>query len=271
MRKLVNCALVIICLGSALFVTSCKKGEVIVLATMTTPGKPIVDFIKTEYEEKGYTLDIQVFEEFSLGNPALVSKAADANLFQHTPYLNDFLEKNKNAKLSVAAELYYPIFGGYSYTRTTIEEITDGDRITIPNDNTNRNRALKVLETAGIITIPENMINATLNDITKLKQVTIEEVDSSLIAVAVKNKTTDLGIVSNTFATLGGLTGEKQIVMESLEKQKTNVNVLAVRTEDLEKQWLIDLVAVLTSDETKKFIEDYFNGTILPLFESKLK
>lgn len=271
MKKLLLKAVTLLSLLTIPFLSGCNKDQEIIFGTMTTPGEPIVNHIKDKFEEKGYKLKVQIFGEFALGNPALVNKTIDVNLFQHTPYLNNYIESTQ-AKLSVAAELYYPIFGGYSNTITNFDQLVDGKKVTIPKDDSNRSRALRLLEANGIITLPADKNVVLLSDVTKVegKNITIEEVEASLIGQAIKNKTTDLGILSNTYASIAGLSGDIQIVTESLEKQKTNVNILVVRTEDIKEPWLRDLVEILTSDDTKKFINEHFDGTLLPLFESKL-
>ncbi|MDY4788343.1 MAG: MetQ/NlpA family ABC transporter substrate-binding protein [Bacilli bacterium] len=247
--------------------------ETIIIGVMETPGRPILEYIEEDFEKLGYDLEIQVFSKFELGNQGLRNGSFDGNLFQHTPYLNT---QNKEGDLAVACEMYYPIFGGYSKTfkveegQKLIDTIKDGAKITIPNDDANRTRALKLLKEEGLIDFNDKTI-VTLKDISyNPKNLVIEEVDSGLIGKAVNNKTTDLGIVSNSYAAISNLDGNSLVTMESLEKQKENVNIFVVRKTDLNKKWVKDLVDILISDKTSEFIKDYFNGTLLPIPESKL-
>ena len=96
-----------LCLVSFLCVlSSCKKDEnIIIVGTMYQPGEPILNFIKDKFEEKGYQLKIQLFNNFSLPNDALAEKSIDANLFQHQPFLDNYNEAQHQDLKSVLA--YY--------------------------------------------------------------------------------------------------------------------------------------------------------------------
>lgn len=270
MKKILSFTLLVAIATTCLFtVTGCgNKKQKVVVGTMTLPGAPILEFIKEKYEAKGYELDIQIFGEFSLGNPALANGSYDANLFQHTPYLKNYNDKN-GKDLAVAAKLYYPAYGAYSKTVDSLEalkKVEGGARVTIPNDQTNADRSLKILEVAGLLTLESGTEFGSYNIKTNPYNLKINAIDASLIASAVTTKSTDLGVINNTFASQAGFTNDDMLATEANDLQQTNGNILACRKEDLDSQWLKDLVEVLTSAETKEFINTKFKGTLIPLF-----
>lgn len=250
-----------------------KEKQTIVIGGMSNPSQHVIQNIKSDFESYGYNLEIEIFSEFKLGNPALYEKAVDATLFQHTPYLNNYLATNPDADFTVAAEVYYPLFGGYSNTISDISQLKTGSVVAIPNDLSNGVRALSLLVNAGVIyvDIPADLTGVTLNGlISKIsynKQIKIELAEDSNVASSAKNGASDLGICSYTFASAAGFDVRNDcVVQESLEMKKTNVNILVVRTEDKDEPWVSLLSGLLTNEKTEDFINDYFEGAMLPLF-----
>lgn len=152
--------------------------KVIRIGGMRNPSIPVIKHIKKEFEAYGYTLIIDEFSEFALGNPALANKTVDATLFQHTPYLNAYLSSNPDVKFTVAAEVYYPLFGGYSSTITDIKQLKNNSVIAIPNDISNGVRALKLLINAGIIEldIPSDLTGLSMTTlISQIKYINLDK------------------------------------------------------------------------------------------------
>lgn len=251
--------------------------EVIRIGGMQNPSVPVINNIKEDFEKHGYKLEIEVFSEFGIGNKSLFEKSVDATLFQHTLYLNNYLSQNLDADFTVAAEIYYPLFGGYSTTITKIEDLKSGSVVSIPEDLSNGIRALQLLNDHNVIAIdiPEDITGLTmtqlLKDLTKLKNITIETADAAIVAKAAKNGSSDLGICSYTYASAQGFDARTDcVVQESLDMKKTNVNILVVRTEDKDKEWAKLLSELLTSEKSATFIDKYFGGALLPLFTDYL-
>lgn len=66
--------------------------------------------MKDALAEKGYDLDIVVYDDYVLPNKALADGDLDANYFQHTPYLNSYNASN-GTDLVAAAKIHYEPFG----------------------------------------------------------------------------------------------------------------------------------------------------------------
>ncbi len=270
MKKILVLAL---CLFSALCVcTSCNNSEKkIVIGTMLQPGSPILEFIKDEYEAKGYKLEIELYTDFSMPNAALAAGDIDANLFQHTPFLNQYNEGNGTNLVSVF-EYYDCVYGGYTKKAiTSVDQIPNGSKVTIASDESNLSRCLFILESAGLITLKDGVTKATLNDIeSNPKNLNIVPINTNLIAASLDDDDTYLGIVNATFAIAAGLSSNFLICQEQ-DPEHVNANIVAVRAEDAEEQWVKDLIEVLSSEATQNFIKEQFKGTIIPYCQEPKK
>jgi D-methionine transport system substrate-binding protein len=108
----------------------------ITVAASPIPHAEILEQAKPLLAEKGYDLDIKVFEDYVQPNEVVNSGEIDANYFQHVPYLDSFNEE-KGTDLVVAGKIHYEPLGIYPGTKASLDEIGDGDVIAVPNDTTN--------------------------------------------------------------------------------------------------------------------------------------
>lgn len=272
MKKIVRLLSLVCVLVLALCLTGCKEDEnVITIGTMQQPGEPILKFIEEKYEALGYELEWELYSSFEFVNPALTEGSLDANLFQHEPYMNNYNASN-GQDLKVAAKLYDCVYGGYTKKNIkSVEEIPAGAKIAVAADASNLSRCLYILDSAGVIELQDNIEGlATLEHVKNDNGYEIITMSTANIAGALNDDDVYLGLVNATFAIAAGLTGD-QLLCQEQDPEHINANILAVRAEDMEKQWLKDLVAILTSDETAAFINEEFKGTIVPYFVSNVK
>ena len=142
-----------------------EESKTITVAASPTPHSEILEAAKPLLAEKGYELDIKVFEDYVQPNEVVNSGEIDCNYFQHVPYLESFNEE-KGTDLVVAGKIHYEPLGIYPGTKKTLEEIGEGDVIAVPNDTTNEARALLLLQDNGIIKLKDGAgITATKQDI----------------------------------------------------------------------------------------------------------
>ena len=154
----------------------------ITIAASPIPHAEILEQAKPLLAEKGYDLEIKVFEDYVQPNEVVNSGEIDANYFQHVPYLDSF-NAEKGTDLVVAGRIHYEPLGIYPGTKSTLEEIGEGDVIAIPNDTTNEARALLLLQENGIITLKEGAgITATKQDVAENPHnVEIKELEAAQI------------------------------------------------------------------------------------------
>lgn len=149
-------ALLLVLLLTLSVACACAETEKVAVIATTNPHAEILELIKDDMAALGYELDITVVTDYVVENPATASGEMDANFFQHVPYLAQY-----NASVSEAEQLQAVIFTHfepmaiYAGTKTSLDDVADGDRVAVPNDPVNENRALLLLQDAGLITLPE--------------------------------------------------------------------------------------------------------------------
>lgn len=237
------------------------KKEIVVGAT-PVPHKEILEKAAEVLKKDGYTLTIKEFTDYQIPNTALAEKELDANFFQHVPFLNKSIEE-KNLDLTYTVKVHIEPMGLYSKKIKDLKELKNGAEIAIPNDPTNGGRALRVLENAGLIKLKAGEL-VTKVDITENKKgLKITELDAPQLPRVLGD--VDAAVINTNFAVEAGLNPTKDaIVIES--KDSPYANVLAVRKEDKDKDYIKALSKALTSPEVKKFIEEKYKGSIVPAF-----
>ncbi len=216
--------------------------------------------IKPSLEKKGYTVELKEFSDYVQPNLALNNRELDANLFQHKPYLEKF-SADKGLKLSSVINVPTAGLGIYSRKINATNEsdlkkvLKPGDEITLANDPTNLARALRLLEKNKFITLKPSI------DATKASEKDIDQnpygLKFSPIEAAQLPRSLDsitLSVVNGNYAIAAGIPLSSAIIQEELSEELKNL--IAVRTEDLDKQFVKDLKEIIESEEFKAVIED---------------
>jgi len=240
------------------------NGETITIAATPAPHAEILEVVKTILADKGITLNIQVFNDYVQPNLALSEKELDANFFQHKPYLDTFSKEHK-LNLAVLTAVHLEPMGVYSKSIKNVADLPDGAKIAVPNDPTNGGRALKVLETAGILKVrPEAGILASPADIVdNPKHVKIVEVEAAQLPRALDD--VDAAVINSNYALAAKLNPTKDaIAIES--KDSPYANVVVVRAGDENRPELQKLKNALLTPEVKKFLEEKYQGAVVPAF-----
>ncbi len=98
-------------------------GETISVAASPTPHAEILEVAKELLAAKDITLDIQTYNDYVVPNTVVEDGTADANYFQHTPYLDDFNAEKGTHIVSVAAIHVEPM-GLYGGKQTTLDALS---------------------------------------------------------------------------------------------------------------------------------------------------
>ncbi len=219
-------------------------------------------------KKEGYTLEIKEYSDYVQPNTALDAGDLDANYFQHKPYMDNFNEE-KGTSLVAAATIHYEPFGIFPGKTKKIKDLKKGAVIAVPNDTTNEARALLLLETEGLIELKEDAgLTATKKDIVKNpKNLEIKEIEAAQIPRSLKD--VDLAVINGNYALEAGLKVSKDaLAIEDTDSvgAKNYGNILAVRDGDQKKDSIKALIKALKSDSVKKYIEDKYDGAVVPLF-----
>ena len=242
-----------------------SKGTITVAASQT-PHSEILAEAKKLLAEQGWDLQVTVFDDYVQPNNVVESGEFDANYFQHIPYLESFNEE-QGTHLVNAGGIHYEPFGLYPGTKSSLDELADGDEIAVPNDTTNEARALLLLEANGVLTLREGAgLTATVNDVESYsKDIKIVE----LAAESVKDAIPDAAFVvlNGNYALEAGLSVAKDsIAYESTDSEaaKTYVNVIAVKEGHENDEKIKALVDVLKSDAIVNYINSTYDGAVVP-------
>ena len=252
--------------------TTAAAGETGELKTITVGASPaphaeILAAAKEILKEKGYDLVIKEYTDYVQPNLALESGDLDANYFQHLPYLEQF-NKERGTKLVSAAAIHYEPFGIYAGKTATLEELKDGATVAVPNDATNEARALLLLEAQGLIKLKEGAgLNATKNDIvTNDKKLDIKEIEAAQVPRSLKD--VDIAVINGNYAIEAGLKVSDALAAEDSKSiaATTYGNVVAVKEGNEKNDAILALIDAITSDQVKQFIDEKYEGAVVPLF-----
>lgn len=246
-------------------VADSTTGTTLTVGASPAPHAEILEQVKPLLAEQGITLEIVEFDDYVIPNTALNDGDLDANYFQHQPYLDSFNEGNGTGLVS-AGSIHYEPLGVYPGKTATIAELADGAQIAVPNDGSNEARALYLLEAQGLLTVDhEKGFTATAMDITdNPHNFDIVELDADKIPAAIQD--VDLAVVNGNYAIASGI-NETVLVTEDSEgdSAQTYANIVAVRKGDESREDIKALVEALKSDTIKQFIEEKYQGSVVPI------
>ncbi|MBC2582372.1 MetQ/NlpA family ABC transporter substrate-binding protein [Clostridium sp. DJ247] len=242
--------------------TAANDKKTIVVGATPVPAGEVLKEVKPLLEKKGYKLEIKEFTDYIIPNTSLASGDLDANMYQHTPFLENF-NKEKHTDLVPVTKVYLPPLGVYSKTVKNIQDVKQGATIAVPNDPTNETRALRLLEKSGLIKLKSGDILTKLDLIENKKGIQIKELDAPQLPRVLGE--VDLAVINANYALDAKLNPSKDAILLE-DKNSQYVNVLATRKEDKDKPYVKALSEALTSPEIKKFIEEKYKGSVIPAF-----
>lgn len=242
-----------------------QKGT-ITIAASATPHAEILEKAKPILAEQGWNLEITVFDDYVQPNLVVDGGDMDANYFQHIPYLDEFNAERGTALVN-AGGIHYEPFGIYPGTKKSLDEVAEGDKIAVPNDTTNEARALLLLQDNNLITLKDGAgLTATKQDIVENPyNLDIVELEAAQVPRVVDEMA--YVVLNGNYALQANFSVAKDsIAYESADSEaaKTYVNVIAVKEGNENSEGIKALVDVLKSDEIKKYINDSYDGAVIP-------
>lgn len=269
MKKLI---LLVLALTLAVAAAGCspsnEKQEPVTLTVGATPSPhaEVLEHLKPLLAEKGVELEVTVFTDYVLPNLALEDEELDANFFQHTPYLEKF-NAERGTNLVDVADIHFEPMGIYGGKSADLSSIPQGAEIGVPSDGVNEARALQLLAAQGIITLKDGVgLEATLIDIVENPHdITFYEAEAALLPRQLADL--DFAVVNGNYALDAGIE-ESRLAYEASDSEGAKLfpNILVVKKGNEEKAGIKELIEALTSDDCRKYIEDNYDGYVVPLF-----
>ncbi|MFF9161361.1 MetQ/NlpA family ABC transporter substrate-binding protein [Streptomyces longwoodensis] len=243
-------------------------GGTLTVAATPTPQGEILTYVKDHLAQKaGLKLEVKEFTDYVTPNTAVQQGEVDANYFQHQPYLTDFNKKNGTDIVAVpGATVHLEPLGVYSKGVKKLDDLKKGATVALPNDTTNEARALKLLAANGVIGLKSGVgYDATPKDVTsnpkglKFKELEAAQLPRSLGDV-------DAAVINGNYALEADLSPAKDAIAAESPKDNPYGNFLAVKKGEEDDPRVQKLAELLTSPEVKKFIEDKYQGAVVPAF-----
>lgn len=241
--------------------------NVITVGASPSPHAEILEAIKPELEAQGYELKVVEYSDYVQPNVALSEGDLDANYFQHLPYLENYNTEN-GTDLASAGAIHFEPMGLYAGKSSDITNVPDGAKIAVPSDATNEARALLLLQDQGVIKLTDGVgLEATANDIVENPH-NVELVEVEAAAVPRSLQDVDFGVINGNYALSAGLDTSATLASEGADSEaaQTYANIIAVRNGDEDSEKTQALLKALTSDTARKFIEDTYKGSVIPVF-----
>ncbi|ANZ18056.1 MetQ/NlpA family ABC transporter substrate-binding protein [Streptomyces noursei] len=240
--------------------------DALVIAASPVPHAEIINYVKEHLADRvGLKLEVREFTDFATPNLATDEGSVDVNYFQNKPYLDDF-NKERGTHVVPVVNVQLEPFGLYSKKIKSVDELTTGDTIGLPNDTVNEARALQLLESKGIIKLRNGAgTSATPNDIVKNpKNLRFKELEAAGVSRAMDDVE---GVMLNgNYAFQAGLKPSKDALVLESPKNNPYTNFIAVKAGHESDPRVQKLAKLLNSDEVKRFIERKYQGSVLPAF-----
>ncbi len=248
--------------------TTSAAGEIttLTIGASPVPHAEILRYIDENLAEAaGLDLEIVEFTDYVQPNVALAEGEIDANYFQHVPYFDaEVAEKGYEFDHSVG--IHIEPYAVYSEKITSLDELADGAKISVPNDPSNQTRALKLLEANGVFTLKTDVASPTIYDLAdNPKNIELVELDAAQLPITLGD--VDAAVINGNFALDAGLSPTNDSIAIESGEGNPYANILAYRTADASSPAIQALIALLTSEDVRAFIEETWpNGELIPAF-----
>ena len=231
-----------------------------------TPGysEQVMEYAAKEAAKQGLTVNIKTFSDYVTPDQALAAGDIDLNSFQHGPFLQAFNEKNGTHLVSIGNTYLAPL-RVYSNKITSIKDVPDGAKVSIPNDPSNGGRALRLLDHNGRLRLKPGTdpTKATINDIAEnQKKLEIIELEAAQLPRSLDDVT--ISVINAGYAKSANLDSKKALATE--DNTSPYVNIIAAREQDKDNPTYQKFVKIFQSDNVRKYINDNFSDGLVPAF-----
>ncbi len=255
------------CGGGSSSDASDSSSDVVTLTVGATPSPhaKILTYINDNLAaDAGIKLKIVEYTDYVQPNTALNDGDLDANFYQTVPYLEN-AEQQFGYDFEAGEGIHLEPLGVFSNKHKSLDELPDGGTIGIISDTANQSRALELLATQGLVSIPEGDGDVNINNVTKLKNFDFREVEGPQLVRSLDDF--DYAVINGNFAQEGGksISGDALVVESPVNNPA--VNVLVWKGDSKKTDAIAKLEKILHSDEVKQYIEKtWSDGSVIPAF-----
>jgi D-methionine transport system substrate-binding protein len=230
------------------------------------PHAEILRFVQNNLAaQAGLNIEIVEFTDYVQPNIALNDGQIDANFFQHVPYMEDFAQQ-RGLNLAAVTPVHVEPLGIYSREIQDLNAVPDGAQVALPNDAVNAGRALQLMAANNLITLREGAgTAATVRDIeANPKNLDIRELEAAQLPRALDDA--DLAVINGNYALEADLTPSEDALVLEAGENNPYANVLAVVSGKETDANIAKLSELLNSDQVRQFIQQQYQGSVVPAF-----
>ena len=214
--------------------------------------------VKPILEKKGYKITGKDMSDLLQADIALNEGEVDFNVEQHTAYMENFNKKQGGHLVALTPIPTVPA-GIYAGSKTSLDQVADGDTIAVPNDASNTARAYDLLQKAGWIKLDpkKDLATVTQQDIvenphhlkfTEMKSLNIPSVRTDFAYIVITGSIVYNAKIDPSTALL------KETILPHLLLQ------LVVSDKNKDAQWAKDIAAAYKSPEFAEYMKKNNTG-----------
>jgi len=207
--------------------------------------------IEPQLKKLGYAIKYVEFSQGVQPNDAVERGQIDANIFQHSLYLNA-TNKQQGFDLVPVVHVPTPPMGLYSQRHKSLAAVPDGATVTLPSDPVNAARALNILAAVGWVTLKPGVSPLSVSErdiVNNPKRLKIVPLEAAQAPRSLADA--DLAAVQGNFAVASGLKLTEALKLEDMTLPY--VNVVAVKRSNENAKFAKDIAAAYQSSEFQKF------------------
>ena len=205
-------------------------------------------------ESKGYTLEVVETSELLVADQILQSGEVDVNVEQHTAYAENFNANNGGdlVPISVIPTVAAAI---YSANHATLDEVTEGATVAIPNDAANTARCLAILQKIGWIKLDESVeiSKVSVDDVIE-NPLNLELIEQKSLTIPAAITDYDYVVITGSVVYNAGV-NEKYTALAQEDILPHLILQVVVKAENADSAWAKAIVDAYHSDEFKAYLE----------------
>ena len=256
-------ALLSIWLAGFIFaMVGCKshRGEALRIGITPGPAEEILRSVEPALVQQGIEIKIIHFSDYIQPDMALASHDLDANLYQNVAFLNQF-NRDHQTHFVALSRVYLPLMAIYPGHSKSFATLGNGARVAIPNDPVNHDRALQLLEKAGLLQLAHDLNGSAVHITANPRQLKLVELDAAQLPRSLDD--VDAAVINANFALDAGLNPHTGSLF-SETRDSPYANVLSVNDGGQPDVRVQALARALTSSETRSFITGHYGGAVYP-------
>ncbi|KUP09474.1 methionine ABC transporter substrate-binding protein [Bacillus coahuilensis p1.1.43] len=253
----------------SLLVTGCSEGATseskVIKVGLNGSGVPIWEKIQEKAAEEGIEIELVEFADYVRPNMALADRDVDLNAFQTVSYFDAFIKEHSLDLAPIATTIIAPM-GVYSEEYSNVADIPDGSTIALPSEETNLGRALLLLQSAGLITLPSDFDgNGDISAIEEnLKNLTFETV----VAAQTPRVLPDVAasVINNGVAVEAGFIPVQDAIFIEDDTAEPYINIIAARSDEVDNKVFQRIVEIYQQQDVANHINEVYNNSLIPTF-----